>query len=230
MLKSRRIRLELFFSSFNLDAILFSNMLTIRYLCGFSGSDGALLLTRDVACFLCDSRYTTQAETEVAAAEIRQFTVKLDAVAELIKGMELSRIGFEEAHTTVGNFRELSEKLAGLELVALSSELDQIRSCKDHDEIALLEDTASLASSSLISVLPMLKPGVSEKDIARELEFEMRRRGADGRGFDFIVASGERGALPHGSASDKLIRSGELVTIDFGATRDGYHSDETVTV
>ena len=101
MLISRRTRLERFFSSFDLDAILFSNMLNIRYLCGFSGSEGSLLLTRDAAWFLCDSRYTTQAGTEVADAEIRQFTVKLDAVTELIKGMQLSRIGFEEAHTTV---------------------------------------------------------------------------------------------------------------------------------
>ena len=230
MLKSRRTKLEHFFSSFDLDAILLSNSLNIRYLSGFSGSEGLLLLTRDAGWFLCDSRYTTQAETEVKDAEVRQFTVKLDTVVELIAELKLSRIGFEEGHTTVTDFRALSGKLPSAELVAVNAELDQIRSCKDQDEIELLEDVATSASSSLLGVLPMLKPGVSEKDFARELEFEMRRQGADGRGFDFIVASGVRGAMPHGSASGKLICSGELVTIDFGATCKGYHSDETVTV
>jgi Xaa-Pro aminopeptidase len=230
MLKNRRLRLERFFSSYGLDAILFTNLLNIRYLCGFSGSEGVLLLTRDAAWFLCDSRYTAQAGTEVANAEVRQFTVKLDSVVDLIAELKLSRIGFEAAHTTVADFSALSDKLAGGELVAVGADLDLIRACKDLGEIERLQQVASLASASLLATLPRLVPGVSEKDIARELEFEMRRLGADGRAFDFIVASGERGAMPHGRASDKLIRSGELVTIDFGAALDGYYSDETVTV
>jgi len=230
MLKNRRLRLERFFDTYGLDAILFSNLVNIRYLCGFSGSEGALVLTRDNAWFLCDSRYTTQAGAEVGDAEVRQFTVKLDTVVELAAEQKLSRIGFESAHTTVADFKALSDKLVGTELVAVSADLDQIRSCKDQVEIERLQQVASVASASLIAVLPRLVPGVSEQEIARELEFEMRRRGADGRAFDFIVASGERGAMPHGRASEKPIRSGELVTIDFGALCDGYYSDETVTV
>lgn len=230
MLKNRRAKLERFFNSYELDAILFSNPLNIRYLCGFTGSEGALLLTRAAGWFLCDSRYTTQAFAEVGAADIRQFTVKLDAVSDLIAEMNFSRIGFEAAHTTVVDFKSLSGKLSSCELVAIEGEVDQIRSCKDIDEQGRLQEIASLASTSLLAVLPLLKPGVSEMDFARELEFEMRRRGAEGRAFDFIVASGERGAMPHGRASEKLIRSGELVTIDFGAYSHGYYSDETVTV
>lgn len=230
MLKNRRARLERFFNSCNLDAILFTNLLNIRYLCGFSGSEGALLLTRDAGWFLCDSRYSSQAAAEVWDAGIRQFTVKLDSVAELVEELKLFRVGFEAAHTTVADFRALSDKLVDTELSAISADLDQIRSCKDEDEIARLGEVAAIASASLMAVLPKLLPGVTEKEIARELEFEMRRRGADGRAFDFIVASGERGAMPHGRASDKAIRAGELVTIDFGAIRNGYHSDETVTV
>ncbi|MFA7060176.1 MAG: Xaa-Pro peptidase family protein [Pedobacter sp.] len=229
-LKNRRDKLERFFNSYALDAILFTSLLNIRYLCGFSGSEGALLLTREAGWFMCDSRYTTQASVEVGAVDIRQFTVKLDAVAGLIAEMNFSRVGFEASHTTVSDFRTLSGKLARSELVAIEGEVDQIRSCKDMDELDRLKEVASLASTSLINVLPLLKPGVSEVEFARELEFEMRRRGAEGRAFDFIVASGERGAMPHGRASEKKIRSGELVTIDFGAVRHGYHSDETVTV
>ncbi|OGR30863.1 MAG: integrase [Desulfuromonadales bacterium GWD2_54_10] len=230
MLKNRRAKLERFFSSYGLDAILFTSTHNIRYLCGFSGSEGALLLTREAGWFLCDSRYTTQAFAEVEGVDIRQFTVKLDAVADLIEEMNFSRIGFEAARTTVADFRLLSAKLSNSELVAIEGEVDQIRSCKDSDELDQLQEVASLASNSLLAVLPLLKTGVSELDFARELEFEMRRRGAEGRAFDFIVASGERGAMPHGRASEKLILSGELVTIDFGAVRHGYYSDETVTV
>jgi Xaa-Pro aminopeptidase len=197
MLKNRRSRLEPFFEDNGLDAILFTNLANIRYLCGFSGSDGVLLLSRDGAWFLCDSRYTTQAAEEVHDAEIREFSAKYEAVCRL---------------------------------VGLGAALDSIRSCKDRDEIESLARVASLASASLVAVLSSLAPGVKESDIALELEIEMRRRGADARAFDFIVASGERGAMPHGRASDKVVRSGELVTIDFGAVKDGYHSDETVTV
>ena len=229
-IKNRRAKLERFFNSNELDAILFTSPPNIRYLSGFSGSEGALLLTREAGWFLCDSRYTTQASVEVEAVDIRSFTVKPDAIAGLIAEINLSRVGFEETHTTVSDFRTLSDKLVRSKLVAIEGEIDQIRSCKDMDELDRLQEIASLASNSFINLLPLLKPGVSEVEFARELEFEMRRRGAEERGFDFIVASGERGAMPHGRASEKKIRSGELVTIDFGAVRHGYHSDETVTV
>lgn len=230
MLKNRRAKLERFFNSYDVDAILLTNLLNIRYLCGFSGSEGALLLTRDTGWFLCDSRYTEQAAKEVVDVEVFQFESKLGSVSELIEEKQLKRIGFESGSTTVADFKAITEKLSGSELVAIDPDFDQIRSCKDLNEIAKLSSVAAIASSSLMAVLPLLKAGITENDFARELEFEMRRRGADGRAFDFIVASGERGAMPHGRASDKAIAVGDLVTIDFGALKDGYYSDETVTV
>jgi Xaa-Pro aminopeptidase len=219
-----------FFDGHRLDAILFTNLVNIRYLCGFSGSDGALLLTREDAWFLCDSRYTTQAAEEVRGAEVREFSAKFEDVCSLITDKKVRRFGFEATHMLVSDFRQLSDRLDGCELVGLGAALDSIRSCKDQAEIEILGSVASLASASLGAVLASLAPGVRESDIALELEIEMRRRGADGRAFDFIVASGERGAMPHGKASDKVLSSGDLVTIDFGAVKDGYHSDETVTV
>jgi Xaa-Pro aminopeptidase len=230
MLKNRRSRLEPFFEDHGLDAILFTNLANIRYLCGFSGSDGVLLLTREVAWFLCDSRYTTQAAEEVRGAEVREFSAKYEAVCSLITDNKIKRFGIEASHMLVSDFRQLSERLDGCELVGIGAALDAIRSCKDQDEIETLGRVAGLATASLQAVLASLAPGVRESDIALELEIEMRRRGAEARAFDFIVASGERGAMPHGRASDKVLRSGELVTIDFGAVKDGYHSDETVTV
>jgi Xaa-Pro aminopeptidase len=230
MLKNRRLRLTPFFEDNALDAILFTNLTNIRYLCGFSGSEGALLLTRTDAWFLCDSRYTTQAAVEVSGAEIREFSAKYEAVCSLIADNNFHRIGFESTHTMVSDFRQLTERLIGCELVGIGASLDAIRSSKEQSEIDLLGEVAVLASASLQSSLSQLKPGGSESEFALALEIEMRRRGADSRAFDFIVASGERGAMPHGRASDKLLCHGEMVTIDFGAVKNGYHSDETVTV
>lgn len=231
MLKSRRSRLKRFFEEYSLKAVLFTDLSNIRYLCGFSGTEGALLMSRDHAWFLCDSRYTAQAAEEVQAAEIRECApIRIDTVAALAHEYGLDRIGFEAAHTTVSAFRLISGKLTGIELVELGSDLDEIRICKDESEIEQLSAVAALASRALTAVLANIKPGVREVDIALALELEMRRRGADGKAFDFIVASGERGAMPHGRASEKIIQSGEMVTIDFGALKDGYHSDETVTI
>ncbi len=231
MLKNRRSRLTRFFKEYSLKAVLFTDLKNIRYLCGFSGTEGALLIAPDRAWFLCDSRYTAQAAEEVQGAEITECAViRIDTVAALAQQYALDRIGIEAAHTTVSAFRRMSEKLSGVELVELGSDLDEIRIRKDRAEIELLSSVAALSSRSLAAILGNIRPGVREIDIALALEFEMRRLGADGKAFDFIVASGVRGAMPHGRASDKLIQVGELVTIDFGALKDGYHSDETVTV
>jgi Xaa-Pro aminopeptidase len=231
MLKNRRSCLRQFFEEYSLHALLFTDMMNIRYLCGFSGTEGALLISQDRSWFLCDSRYTLQAAGEVQGAEIRECgAIRIDTVAALAREFGLNRIGFEASHTTVSAFRQLSEKLGGVELIELGSKLDEIRICKDEAEIEKLTSVATISSLALTSVLAEIKPGVREVDIALALEIEMLRRGADGKAFDFIVASGERGAMPHGRASDKIIQAGELVTIDFGALKDGYHSDETVTV
>ncbi|HIJ88984.1 MAG TPA: aminopeptidase P family protein [Desulfuromonadales bacterium] len=231
MLKNRRSCLSSFFEEYALNAILFTDLKNIRFLCGFAGTEGALLVSRSHAWFLCDSRYTAQAADEVKGAEIRECgAVRIETISALAAEYCLGRIGFEAAHTTVTAYRRLSEKLSGIELIELGPRLDEIRIRKDHAETTLLSAVATLSSQSLAAILAGIKPGVRELDVALALELEMRRRGADGKAFDFIVASGVRGAMPHGVASNKSIQSGELVTIDFGALKDGYHSDETVTV
>lgn len=230
MYKSRRSRLDCFFKEYKVEAILFSNLLNIRYLSGFSGSEGALLVTPENCWLLCDSRYTIQARLETVDTDVIQFSEKKNSLAVLIEEQKLTNLGFESAHTTVAAYKEFAACIKGCELIAIGDSLDHIRLVKDADEINNLGSVAQLASTSLKSILGIIKPGVTEAFVARELEFEMLRRGAQGRAFDFIVASGERGALPHGRASEKLINNNELVTIDFGAVLNGYFSDETVTV
>lgn len=230
MLKDRRSRLIPFFESTKTDAILITNLKNIRYFSGFSGSDGILLLTPQKGWFLCDSRYTTQAQKEVQEIEIRTFSAKYEALCSLITEEKFERIACEGDHLVVADFIQLSKKLSDSALVAFEDSLAVVRSCKCQLEIEQLRQVAKLSSQAFIKTLPQLKPGISEKEFARELEFEMRRNGADGIAFDFIVASGKRSSMPHGVASDKLIQNGELVTIDFGALKNAYHSDETVTV
>ncbi len=230
MLKNRRSRLEPLFEELKLDAVLITDMRNVRYLCGFSGSEAALLISPGASWFLCDSRYTAQAAAEVQGAEVTECVLRLETLQSLAVKNGLKRIGFEAAHTSVSAFRKIASALNGIDLVELGPVFDDIRTRKDALEIELLAAVATIASNSLTSILHFIKPGVKEADIALELEFEMRKRGAEGRAFDFIVASGVRGAMPHGRASDKLIQSGELITIDFGALKDAYHSDETVTI
>ncbi len=215
---------------FGVEAIVFLGLPNIRFLAGFTGSDGALVVGGENAWFLTDSRYTTQASQEVAEAEVIEYRIRADGIAALLKAQPIKKAGFEAEQTSVGFLKTLSELIPDIEMVPIGSELDDIRIIKDADELLLLTRSADIASQALFGILDLIRPGASEREIALELEFAMKRGGAEEKSFDFIVASGTRGAMPHGKASDKLIREGELITLDFGAVYGGYHSDETVTV
>lgn len=230
MLKVRRSRLTPFFDQERLDCLIVDHLPNVRYLTGFSGSTGSLLVTRDEGWFVCDSRYTLQARGEVAGVAIVEHAQRLEAFAALQQEHGWQRIGFEAAHTVVSSHQELAQRLPDVAFIPIGLELDGVRDRKDYQELAALERVAQLGSDAMLALLPLIRPGMTEAALALQLEFEMRQRGAEGRGFDFIVASGPRGAMPHGRASARQIQSGELVTLDFGAVLDGYHSDETVTV
>lgn len=230
MLKNRRQKLKPFFEKYNLDLLLIEHPLNLRYLSGFSGSEGILLLTPESGWFISDSRYTLQAGKEVEGLTVIERTQHHEGLQALVNQSSASNIGFEATHTTVAAHQSLAARLPSVKLVAIGAELDEIRTHKDKKELRQLAEIASLASESLETVLPLIHQGQKESTLALELEFEMRRRGADGRAFDFIVASGVRGAMPHGRASSKTIEAGEFVTIDFGAVLNGYNSDETVTL
>lgn len=230
MLQNRLNKARSHAEKHDVDAIVFFNMSNVRYLSGFTGSDGAVVLGRDASWFLTDSRYTTQASRQVVGLPTVEYRIKLDGITELVREQGFRRIGFESEHTTFAVYESLRQKLPETELVPIGEELAQLRLIKDPSECELLSRVARLASEALLSILPLVKPGAVERELALELEFAMRRAGAENSSFDFIVASGERGSLPHGRAGDKALAAGELVTIDFGARYEGYCSDETVTV
>ncbi|MBE0598836.1 MAG: aminopeptidase P family protein [Desulfuromonadales bacterium] len=214
-----------------LDACVFLHPPALRDLCGFTGSDAVLVVWPQGDCFLTDSRYVTQARQQVRADEIRQYAVKVDAIAELLRQRGARRIGFEAETLVFAILQRLRDKgPEGAEWVALDKPLSRLRGIKEQAEIAAMEKAALLNYEAFEEILPLLRPGVRESEIALALEFALRRRGGEDKAFDFIVASGPRGALPHGVAADRELAGGELVTLDFGTRVDGYFSDETVTV
>lgn len=230
MLNNRISSARRYLERFGVETVIFLGLPNIRYLSGFTGSDGVLAVGEDESWFLTDSRYTTQAAMELAGIRVVEYWSKVEGIANLLTAESVTKVGFEAEHTSVSFFKALSEALPGSELVSIGAELDDLRIVKDPGELQLLARSAEIASEALLGLLDTIKPGVSEREVALALEFAMKRGGADDKSFDFIVASGLRGALPHGKASDKVLRAGELVTLDYGTVFGGYHSDETVTV
>lgn len=226
----RRQKVVRLLSELDLDVLIFCQPENIRYLCGFSGSDGVLLVTVDHLVFMTDSRYTTQANEEVSADRIIEYKTQADGVVDQLVSFEVTRIGFEAALAfgIVSGFQKQGDpKWLWLHF---KDELQSLRLHKGTDEISFIASAADLNVAGLAEIEEMIRPGIREKEIALALEFALRKLGAEEKAFDIIVASGLRGAMPHGVASDKLLVEGELVTIDFGCRLRGYHSDETVTL
>ena len=230
MLKDRSGRIRPLLEGCGLDSLIFLDPANLAYLCGFSGTDGVLIVTRGTSCFLTDSRYTTQAREQVGAGEVREYADKVSGVLEWLRQAGISQAGFEAATLPYATVMRLKDGAPDIQWVPLDQELKPLRGGKDAAELDALERAASLNAAALGEVLPCLTPGTSERNFALELEFALKRRGGEEKAFDFIVASGQRGAMPHGVASGKLLAPGDLVTIDFGTRVQGYHSDETVTL
>lgn len=217
--------------SSHLDGILFSSLENIRYLCGFTGSDGALVITQRDSFFLTDSRYWTQSEEEVKESQIIHYRKKMEGIFSLLFDLKLKRIGFESVFLPFSTHQFLIGRLAPeAKLIPLEDEMKNIRALKDTQELALLRTAIEIASSAFLHILERLKEGVLEREVALEMEWFMKRNGAETLGFDIIIASGKRSALPHGRASGKRIEKGDFILIDFGLGSQGYHSDQTRTV
>lgn len=231
MIERRKNKIERLLTEAKVDAFVFFDLANIRYLCGFTGTDGALVVTRKQSSFLSDSRYQTQAKEQVSADSVICYQKKLDGVVAELQRLGVQKVGFESECMAYASWEEMNRKIDGqLELVPVGKPLRSLRALKDDDEIASLERAAALNQQAFEEIKHLLVPGVSEMEIALTLEFFLKRSGGEAKAFDYIVASGPRGAMPHGLASEKKIEEGELVTIDFGTRIDGYHSDETVTV
>ncbi|AKL95287.1 Xaa-pro aminopeptidase PepP [Clostridium aceticum] len=212
-----------------LEAVLVFKPENRRYFSNFTGTTGFVLITNTEAKFITDFRYVEQAKNQCKGYEIVEVS-RLEPLTTIIEKMNLKTIGIEEEFFTYGHAVDFLLKLKDVKLEALEGALTKIRAVKSQEEISCIAKAASLADEAFHHVLPLIRPGVVETEIALELEFFMRKNGAIGASFDFIVASGVRSSLPHGVASEKVIEAGDFVTLDYGCIYKGYCSDMTRTV
>jgi Xaa-Pro aminopeptidase len=214
------------------DALLVTNLVNVRYLTGYTGSNGLALIGFGVCTFVTDFRYVEQAAQEVDAAFDRRRGERdlLDAVEEALPNGPL-RLGFEEAYMSVRQHRRLRELLPDrIELVGVHGLVERLRATKEPDEVAAMRRAAAIADEALVWLLGNGLIGRTERELALELEQRMRLLGAEDASFTAIVAGGPHGALPHASPRDVEVVRGELVVIDWGARVNGYNSDCTRTV
>ncbi len=230
-MSSRSDRVDAALRERELDALFVHDPHNLRWLTGFTGSNGAAVTGPGIRRFVTDFRYLSQARDEVAeewgAAEISS-----DLLQRAVEGGLPARVGFEDDRLTVNRHARL-RKLAGesVELVAAGGLVEELRLVKDAEELARIRDAARVADEAFREVV--LERGIvarTERDIALDLEMAMRRRGAQAASFPPIVAAGAHGALPHAQPRDVEIPTGSLVVIDWGAQKDGYASDCTRTV
>jgi len=228
LLGHRIAKIRSYIEAKDIDAFLIIKPQNIRYLSGFTGSNGQLLITKSENYLITDFRYINQAKQESFNYQIIKQEKKMtDTIKEVCLQEKIKKVAFEEDQMV---FKMHETYCQMLNLVPASKLLTQIRAIKDHEEIIRLKKAIDLTDQAFKHILPYIKPGVKEKDIALELELFLRKNGAEAKSFDYIVVSGPRGALPHGVASDKEIKIGELVTMDFGCIYEGYCSDITRTV
>jgi Xaa-Pro aminopeptidase len=214
----------------DVEGILFFDMANIRYLTGFTGSEGALFIGEGKPVLLVDGRYVTQAAREADACEILHFTDKTEGIARLLTASKVKVAGFESRSLTYDAYEKLQREAGGISLKPLSDEIGPIRARKDSDEIVLLKEAAKIAARALGATLEIVKPGVTERNIASLLEVNMKDEGSEKPSFETIVAAGDNSSMPHAKPGGRELQNGDFVVIDYGAVYGGYHSDETCTV
>lgn len=222
-----------------LPGIVITHLPDVRYLCGFTGSNATMAITRRSARMFTDGRYTTQSAEEVQSpridVEIATGPAAPAAVQWLAAQPGVEAAGFDGSHTTVADLARLKEalpaRLRRAFLTALPAPLvEPLRLVKDDDELAIMREAALMGCRLFDHILQIMRPGMKEVEIAAELEYKARMMGAEGMSFDTIVASGPRSAMPHGNASTQPLPRKGFVTLDFGIIHKGYCSDMTRTV
>ena len=215
-----------------IDSMLITAPANWFYLTGFTGEAGALLVSRKGATLVTDGRFTVQAREETAGVRVRQLAKSLfETVAGSLKESRARRVGYDPAQLTVAQLHG-ARKATGsrLQWVSVPGLTESLRARKDPQELAQMRKAAILAGQVVVSALNLLKPGVREREIAAEIEYQMRSRGASGPAFETIVAFGDRAALPHARPTGKRLKKNELVLLDLGAILAHYCSDITRTV
>ncbi len=212
-----------------LDAILLLSRPSITYLSGYTGSDAVYLYTEEKEFLFVDSRNTLQASQETLAS-VHEISRRWEGIYAVLQEEGVKTLGIESNILDVDSFIKMKSLYKGIEMTPLGSQLRTLRAVKDQAEIQCIQEAATISEEALMRVLSRGLIGRKEIEVALELEWEMRTHGASATSFDLLIASGERSAMPHGSASSRVIGKNEVVIIDFGCIYKGYCSDETLTV
>ena len=235
--RSRRLQAGL--ADAGIDALLVTNLTNVRYLTGFTGSAGRVLVTEAGLVLFTDGRYGEQAAAQLSSAgvpaevEVAGAPGQKEALTARVRAFSgRTRVGLEAGSVTWAAQRGYAELVEGVdgELVATESLVEDLRRVKDAGEVARIEAASGIADAALAEVRHRLAEGPTEAELALELDTAMRRSGADDVSFETIVASGPNGSRPHHRPSTRVLTDGDLVVLDFGALLDGYHSDMTRTV
>jgi Xaa-Pro aminopeptidase len=214
-----------------LDALLVTRPENMRYLSGFTGGEGALLITPDKAMLLTDFRYYDQVAEEAPDFELVKIKSKASmALKQCLRELQIETLGFESTHVPFAQYQEWKKATRGTKWIPTEGVAENMRMVKDDRELALLRKAVAIADEACDYIRDYIQPGMSEKQVAWELESHMRTHGAEGVSFGFIVAAGPNGAKPHAVPQDRPIQEGEPIVMDMGARFDGYCSDLTRTI
>ncbi|MGL5752927.1 MAG: M24 family metallopeptidase [Paraclostridium sp.] len=228
-MENRVLKLKHEMEKLNLDAVLIEEGKNKRYISGFTGTAGSILITKEKSILFTDFRYMQQAAKQAQGFEVVEIS-RTNPITNILKEMDIKKLGFEDDKMNVAVYSNYKETLVDTEMVPLKGLMLDLRAIKDESELETIRQAAKIADDGFAHIVKFIKPGMKENEVALELEFFMRKQGASGASFDFIVASGERSSMPHGVASDKFIEVGNFVTIDFGCIYNGYCSDMTRTI
>jgi len=212
------------------DAFYITHIPNIRYITGFSGSSAIVIVTANKNYFITDFRYKQQSAEQVKGFEIHVNYQQADEVKKIFESEEVKSAAFESTHLTYHQLEKLRKAFPAVKFISAAEKIEALTMRKQPDEIEKIKQAARITDRTFEKILTLIKPGMSEKDVSAEISYWHKKFGAEKDSFDPIVASGLRGALPPGIASDKIIEKGEMVTVDFGCVYEGFCSDLTRTI
>ncbi|MCI8441848.1 MAG: aminopeptidase P family protein [Provencibacterium sp.] len=216
----------------DMDAVLIDGPYNRLYYAGMHSTAGTLVITRDAAYFIIDSRYIEAAKKTVKGCEVILQGKLYEQLAEILKKHGVKRIGIEDTKT-VDSYLSLKEKLPEVEVILdrrLGEIISRQRMIKEPCELQSIRRAQDYTDRAFTHICEFIQPGMTEKEIALELEFYARKIGAEGASFEYIVVSGPNGSLPHGHPTERPVEKGDFITMDFGCLADGYCSDMTRTI
>lgn len=216
----------------DLDGLLVEKSVNRFYLTGFTGTAGRVLFTPENNYFITDFRYTEQANSQTEGYEIKEINRKVpEKIADILKEDKVEKLGFEAKEVSYHTYKDYKDKFGeNVEMISTKDLVQKIRLVKEESEIEKIKKAIEITDKAFEHILDYIEVGKTEKEIALELEYFMKKQGGEKNAFDFIVASGKRSSMPHGVASDKKIEYGDFVTMDFGTFYQGYCSDMTRTI